>query len=195
MSASEKCKQLLTLLQSKIGQQIVEADTDINHATISISPENMLDVFQILKLDTELAFNLLSSVTVVDWLDEREERFEVVYHLVSINHHHRLRVKINVSEDKPEVASLCELWSSANYMEREAWDMYGVEFKGHPDLRRVLMYDEFEGHPLRKDYPVQGKQPRIKLRHPEVRNTASDMIRADLVTINPKHKTNLEGGG
>jgi NADH:ubiquinone oxidoreductase subunit C len=73
-------------------------------------------------------------------------------------------------------------------MEREAWDMFGVEFRGHPNLRRILMYDEFQGYPLRKDYPVQGKQPRIPLRAPEVRNTAADMKRAELVAINPRRR-------
>jgi NADH:ubiquinone oxidoreductase subunit C len=79
-------------------------------------------------------------------------------------------------------------------MEREAWDMYGVTFKGHPDQRRILMYDEFEGHPLRKDYPVQGKQPRIPLRSPEVRNTAVDMARPNLVSINRRAKQQTANG-
>ena len=91
-----------------------------------------------------------------------------------------------VPENDPVVDSMVELWPGADFMEREVWDMYGIKFKGHPDLRRILMYDEFVGHPLRKDYPVQAKQPRVPLLNPEVRNTAVDMKRAALVTINPR---------
>ncbi|RMG44169.1 MAG: NADH-quinone oxidoreductase subunit C [Candidatus Dadabacteria bacterium] len=154
----------------------------------------MLDFFKILKLDTELGFNILLSVTAVDWLDKRENRFEVVYHLLSLQHLHRLRVKIDVPENNPEVDSLIDLWKSANFMERECWDMYGIKFKGHPNLKRILMYDEFKGHPLRKDYPVQGKQPRVPLRHPEVRNTAVDMHRPPLVKINKRKEKSVGQG-
>jgi NADH-quinone oxidoreductase subunit C len=131
---------------------------------------------------------MLLSVTAVDWMDDRDERFEVVYHLLSLTRKVRLRVKCWVSEDEPKVASVSSLWSSADFMERECWDMYGIEFEEHPNLRRILMYDEFVGYPLRKDYPVQAKQPRIPLRSPEVRNTAVDMQREPLVQISPRKK-------
>jgi NADH-quinone oxidoreductase subunit C len=108
----------------------------------------------------------------------------MVYHLMSLSFGYRLRVKVAVDESKPEVDSLVTLWPGANFMEREVWDMYGIAFKGHPDLRRILMYEEFVGYPLRKDYPVQGKQPRIRLRAPEVQNTATQMNRPSLVQIN-----------
>ena len=91
-----------------------------------------------------------------------------------------------MSESEPKVASIRELWPAANFLEREAWDMYGVEFENHGDLRRILMYDEFKGHPLRKDYPILKKQPRVKLRLPELHNTAKDMQRQQLVTIGGK---------
>lgn len=139
-----------------------------------------------LKSDPSLSFNFFVSVTVIDWMDAAEERFEVVYHLLSLTTNARIRVRVWVPEEDAAVDSVADLWPGADFMEREAWDMYGVTFRGHSNLQRILMYDEFRGHPLRKDYPVQGKQPRIPLRAPEVRNTAVDMKRPDLVAINPK---------
>ncbi len=92
-------------------------------------------------------------------------RFTVVYHFFSTTHKHRLRLVVPVEEDSAgkteEVDSLTELWLGANWLEREVWDMFGIVFRGHPDLKRILMYEEFEGHPLRKDYPVRKRQPLI----------------------------------
>ena len=90
-----------------------------------------------------------------------DARFAVVYHFYSTTHKHRLRLVVPVSEASAEVDSLTSLWPGANWLEREAWDMFGVGFRGHPDLRRILMYPEFDGHPLRKDYPVNKRQPLI----------------------------------
>lgn len=180
--------ELLALLQSKLEAQIESSEISRGHVVVRVSRESMLDFFKLLKLDTELDFNMFVSVTAVDWLDEQDQRFEVVYHLTSSRRHHRLRVKIAVPESSPKVHSLCSLWSGANFMEREVWDMYGIEFEGHPDLRRILMYEEFKGFPLRKDYPVQGKQPRIPLRYPEVQNTARLMNRPALVQIGSHRK-------
>jgi len=191
-----KSQELLELLNSKLGGQIVSSGVELGDAVIVINRENLIDFFRLLKLDSELSFNMLVDLTVVDWMDHREARFEVVYHLLSLNTKHRLRVKIAVSEDDPALDSITSLWTGANYLEREAWDMYGVTFRGHPDLRRILMYDEFKGHPLRKDYPVQGKQPRIQLRYPEVENTARKMQRASLVQIGSVKKgSDLAQGG
>ena len=89
------------------------------------------------------------------------QRFEVVYHYYSTRHNHRLRVKVPLSAADPIVESLTEVWASANWFEREVWDMFGVRFAGHPNLKRILMYEEFAGHPLRKDYPVRKRQPLI----------------------------------
>jgi NADH-quinone oxidoreductase subunit C len=99
-------------------------------------------------------------LTVTD-LYPRTPRFEVVYHFLSLAQNRRLRVKVPVPEEDPQVPSLVSHWPGANWLEREAWDMFGILFQGHPDLRRILMYDEFEGHPLRKDYPYRKRQPLI----------------------------------
>ena len=88
-------------------------------------------------------------------------RFAVVYHFFSLTHKHRLRLVIPLEAADAEVDSLTPLWAGANWLEREVWDMFGIRFRGHPDLKRILMYDEFEGHPLRKDYPVNKRQPLI----------------------------------
>jgi NADH-quinone oxidoreductase subunit C len=167
-----------------------------DQVVLSVSKDQILPLFQQLKQDSTLQLDMLLSVTVVDWLDLRGkeansqpgegERFQMVYHLRGIRSGAFLRIKAWVPEEDCEVESLTPLWKSANFMEREAWDMYGITFRNHPDLRRILMYDEFKGHPLRKDYPVQAKQPRIPLRAPEVRNTAMDMRRPDLVQISRK---------
>ncbi len=90
-----------------------------------------------------------------------ESRFALVYHFYSTAQKHRLRLVVPVEEGDAEVDSLTSLWPGANWLEREVWDMFGISFKGHPDLRRILMYEEFEGHPLRKDYPVNKRQPLI----------------------------------
>src|SRR5262249_49981405 len=112
-----------------------------------------------------LRFDLLMDLTAVDYLryPGRDDgpRFEVVYHLYSVPENHRLRVKVPVGEDAPVVPSAVPLWPIANWLEREVWDMFGIRFDGHPDLRRLLLYEEFVGHPLRKDYPVHKRQPLI----------------------------------
>ena len=92
---------------------------------------------------------------------EARPRFEVVYHLYSLNQNHRVRIKVPLEEKKAEVASLTPLWPAADWYEREVWDMFGICFTGHPNLKRILMYEEFAGHPLRKDYPITKRQPLI----------------------------------
>ncbi len=193
MSSEDKSKELESLLKQKVQNLIVRTEISLGDLAVTVKREDLLAFMRILKMDSALGFNLLLDVTCVDWLDSRPNRFEVVYHLLGLSTLHRLRVKVEVPEKDPTVDSLISIWSSANFAEREAWDMYGVKFNGHPDLRRILMYDEFEGYPLRKDYPVQGKQPRIPLRAPEVHNTARDMRRESLVAINKRKDKDSRG--
>jgi NADH-quinone oxidoreductase subunit C len=134
-------------------------------AVVLVPRERALDALRALRDDTALAFDVLTDLTVVDYLG-RAPRFEVVYQLNSLEHHHRLRVKVGVPGDDPTIASATPLWNSALWAEREAWDLFGVRFVGHPDLRRILMYPEFEGHPLRKDYPVNKRQLLVPERDP-----------------------------
>lgn len=151
--------------------------------TYSVSKQNAKEVFRRLRDEKDFNFSMLVDITAVDWMDKREPRFDVVYQLMSIEMRHRLSIKITVDEDKPEVESVCSVWPGANFLEREVFDMYGILFAGHGDLRRILLYDEFVGYPLRKDYPIRAKQPRVPLRVPELRNTSADMNREELVSL------------
>ena len=132
----------------------------LGDATALVDKEQLVPVMRFLRDDPELRFDMLTDVTCVDYLGETP-RFEMVYHLYSVARNHRLRIKARVPESPCEIDTLCPLWPSANWMEREVWDMYGVRFSGHPDLRRLLLYEEFSGHPLRKDYPKERRQPLV----------------------------------
>jgi NADH-quinone oxidoreductase subunit C len=194
VDTKNRSSELLELLQNECGDALQDSGIERGDLVVAVAPENLTKMLTTCKNSHALAFNLLSDITAVDWMDERDERFEVVYQLLSISKLWRLTVKVAVSESDPEVPSVVSLWVGASFMEREVWDMFGIRFSGHPDLRRILMYEEFVGHPLRKDYPVQGKQPRIPLRAPEVENTARNMSRPDLVTIRTKSRSpGIEG--
>ncbi len=116
------------------------------------------------RLRDEEGFDVLLDVTAVDWPGQAL-RFEVVWHFLSTSRRERLRVKTRVTEAAPVVPSLIGLFGSANYMERECHDMFGIRFEGHPDLRPILLYEGFQGHPLRKDYPKQREQPLVPYRN------------------------------
>lgn len=105
-------------------------------------------------------FEMLSDLCAVDYLGETP-RFEVVYHLYSVEHNHRLRLRARVPEHPCQIDSVVSVWPAANWMEREVWDLYGIRFRNHPDLRRILLYEEFDGFPLRKDYPKEKRQPLV----------------------------------
>jgi NADH-quinone oxidoreductase subunit C len=139
---------------------VKETHAQHGDATALVDKDRLVEVMRFLKDDPELAFDMLTDVTCVDYLGETP-RFEMVYHLYSLAKNHRLRIKARVPEEPCEIDTLCPLWPSANWMEREVWDLYGVRFTGHPDLRRLLLYEEFQGHPLRKDYPKERRQPLV----------------------------------
>lgn len=132
-----------------------------------IKRDSILRFVSFLKDDSEIKMDQVTDITAVDWYQKREVRFEVIYHFYSYTHNHRLRVKVNLSEDDPKISSITSIFSGANWFERECWDMYGIIFLNHPDLRRILLYPEFVGHPLRKDYPIDKRQPLVKLRRAE----------------------------
>jgi NADH-quinone oxidoreductase subunit C len=134
--------------------------------------ERVVEVLRFLRDDLDLDFDMLSDLTVVDYLAwprgrARDQRFEVVYQLYSLKRRARLRIKARLPEADPSIDSVVPLWKGAGWLEREAWDLYGVRFRGHPDLRRILMYEEFVGHPLRKDYPIEKRQPLVRRPDPE----------------------------
>jgi NADH-quinone oxidoreductase subunit C len=140
-------------LQEKFATAVLEVKEFRGETTVTIRKESVVEVCRHLR--DSLGYNLLTDLTAVDYLG-REPRFMVVYNLYSIPAKERLRIKAPVSEGDGTIASLTVLWNSANWLEREVWDLMGIEFAGHPDPRRILMTDDWVGHPLRKDYPLQG---------------------------------------
>ena len=128
---------------------------DRDELTVCVERSLVREICALLKSDASLQYNFLADVTCVDW-HPMEPRFEVVYHLLSIPNKERLRLKVRLSDDDPNVESVVDVYPAANYFEREIFDLFGVRFSGHPHLRRILMPEDWEGHPLRKDYPVEG---------------------------------------
>jgi len=128
-----------------------------------VKKEAIGEVCRFLKADPAMAFNLAPYITAVDYLGS-DPRFEVVYNLYSTTHNHRIRLRVKVPESDLELESVTPVWPGANWFERYCYDFYGIRFRGHPDPRRLLMYDEFVGHPLRKDYPLRGRQPLVEER-------------------------------
>ena len=144
------------LVQEKFPQAVVETVEFRGEQTIVLLPEHLVAVCDYLQKD--LRYTFLSSVTAVDWL-ERIPRYDVVYHLLSIPNQSELRLKVRVGqrrEDHPSVPTVTGIWPGANWYEREVYDLFGITFAGHPDLRRILMPIDWTTHPLRKDYPLSG---------------------------------------
>jgi len=136
-------------------EAVVGGQLDRDELTLEIAADRIVNVCRHLK--NEQKFTRLSTVTAVDWYPE-EPRFEVVYHLHSVERNLRLRLKCRLSGANPEIDSVTGVWRGANWYERETFDLFGIRFRHHPDLRRIMLPDEWEGHPLRKDYPVTGER-------------------------------------
>ncbi len=134
---------------------VAGAKFDRDEMTIYVAREHIREACAVLRDDAECAFNFLSDITCVDWYPA-EPRFEVIYHLLSIPNKERVRLKVRLDNASPAVESLTSVWAGANYFEREVFDLFGIRFTGHPNLLRLLMPEDWEGHPLRKDYPVEG---------------------------------------
>jgi NADH-quinone oxidoreductase subunit C len=156
---------ILTRLREHLGARVLHTHAQGGDHTAVLTREAVPEALGICRDNADLRFDLLVDITAVDYLrfPGREDgpRFEVVYHLYSVPHNHRVRLKTQVEEDDAVVPTATGLWPIANWLEREVWDMFGIRFAGHPDLRRLLMYEEFVGHPLRKDYPIDRRQPLI----------------------------------
>lgn len=152
--SDESLKDLAEHVEESLEGSVLRYEVVKGELVIHAKREAIVDVLQFLRDDRECAFKVLIDVCGVDY-PERAERFEVVYQLLSLTQNNRVRVKVSTDENTP-VPSAVPVFSSANWFEREAWDMYGVYFSGHPDLRRILTDYGFEGHPLRKDFPLTG---------------------------------------
>jgi NADH-quinone oxidoreductase subunit C len=156
---------MLARLSERFGSHVVETHDQHGDHTAVVAREAIVAILGFCRDDAGLRFEVLMDLTAVDYLQfpgrEDGPRFDVVYHLYSITHNHRLRLKVPVEQDDAVVPTATGLWPIANWLEREVWDMFGIRFAGHPDLRRLLLYEEFVGHPLRKDYPIERRQPLI----------------------------------
>jgi NADH-quinone oxidoreductase subunit C len=150
----------LERLCAEMGDAVLSRHSRLGDATAVVAAHRLREVLAFLHAQPDLDFDVLSDLTAVDY-HPRVPRFEVVYHLYSIVQNHRLRVKVVVDEGDCEIDSAVSVWPAANWMEREVFDLYGIRFRGHPDLRRILLYEEFEGHPLRKDYAKTRRQPLV----------------------------------
>jgi NADH-quinone oxidoreductase subunit C len=141
-----------------VAGEILETGSQHGNEWARVAAEHWRAVAQFLRDDASTALDMFIDLTCVDRLS-RVPRFDVVLHLYSVEKKHRIRLLAGVAEESPSIESLVAVWPGANWFEREAFDLYGVRFTGHPDLRRILMYPEFVGHPLRKDFPKEGRQP------------------------------------
>src|SRR5436305_9875857 len=136
--------------------QVIEAFGEV---TVVVPREKIIEICSYLKTAPGLEFNFLSDLCGADRGPEEEPRFEVNYHLFSTTKHHRLRLKVLLNDDDAHVETVTSIWRTANWHERETFDLFGVIFDGHPDLRRILLPDDWEGHSLRKDFPLRGYEP------------------------------------
>ena len=161
---------ILARLAARFGERIVETHDRLGDHTVVVERGVLSELLQFCRDDPGLRFDVLMDLTAVDYLKfpgrEDGPRFEVVYHLYSLPHNHRVRLKVRVEEDDPVVPTAVPLWPIANWFEREVWDMFGIRFERHPDLRRILLSQDWEGYPLRKDYAVD--TPHAPYRSPRI---------------------------
>ncbi len=154
--------EIRALVEEKFRDAILEQHDFRGDDTLVMERSVLHEVLAFLRSDPRLEFDLLVDVCGVDLSGlGGDTRFQVVYHLFSTRHHHRLRLKFPVPEDDPVVDSVTDIWVGANWFERETYDMFGILFRNHPNLRRILTHEEFDAHPLRKDYPVN-RRPALK---------------------------------
>lgn len=151
-------------LREHVPDGLISEDNFRGEQSFRIKATALVPICQALLDDAELDHKYLSDITCVDWLGhdlEKQGRFEVIYNLYSLSHHHRFFLHVRLDAEQPVIPTLCDLWPSANWLEREVYDMFGVIFEGHPELTKILTPDDLEGHPLRKDFPLTWEQPQF----------------------------------
>ena len=154
-------EELLETLQERLGEAVVAPRVAFGELTFETPPAKLLDTCRVLRDDGAFACAQLIDLCGVDYAEYGEQpwtgpRYAVVYHLLSIRHNHRIRLKCFIDGEPPRIDSVIDIWNSANWFEREAFDLFGILFEGHPDLRRILTDYGFVGHPFRKDFPLSG---------------------------------------
>ncbi|HNS54873.1 MAG TPA: NADH-quinone oxidoreductase subunit C [Syntrophales bacterium] len=144
-------------LRARFGSAVGEPVTFRGETSLAVDRGSIVALCEFIRDDEALAFDFLSDLCGVD-RHPAAPRFEVVYHLYSVRHGHRLRLKVALEEEDPVIDSVTGVWETADWHERECFDLFGIRFRNHPDLRRILLPDDFEGHPLRKDFPLEGER-------------------------------------
>ena len=145
-------------IKERFAGEVLDVKEFRGQVSVTVRKEKILEICRHLHDAPDLTFDYPVDLCGVDYLGKKERRFEVVYHLYSMTHRHSLRLKAEVPEEDCSIDSVMPVWAGVDWHEREAYDMYGIVFNGHPDLRRVLMPEDWEGHPLRKDYPLKGPE-------------------------------------
>ena len=154
---TEKLREFVDKLAAENRDWVADVVTGHGEVTVVTPRDSIIEACAFLRDDQ--GFDMLADLCGADRGPEEDPRFEVNYHLFSTKHHNRLRLKVLLSEDDPHVETVTSLWRTADWHERETYDMFGVIFDGHPDLRRILLPSDFDGHALRKDYPLRGYEP------------------------------------
>ena len=148
-------EEIVKKVKTDQGESIHSSEVNLGDSVLFLGPERIHDIAEYLKNDPDLNFDYLSNITGADYLnEEREPRFEVVYELHSIEKNHSIRIRVGLDEEDPTIPTVSDLWKGALYPERELFDMFGFNIKGHSNLSRLIMPEEWEGNPLRKDYPL-----------------------------------------
>ena len=156
--------QIRDFLKSRFGDALLGENDFADQQTYRIKPDMLFDICQAFMEETTLDIRYLADITSVDWLDhasEKDGRFEVIYNLYSLKHQHRFFLSVRIPGENPTLSSLTPLWQGANWMEREIYDLMGIQFSGHPNLIRILTPDDTEGYPLRRDYPLNYEVPQF----------------------------------
>ena len=146
-------------VKARFPEAVISDEAARDMDTLYIKPEALIEVCTFLRDDPSTDMAMLTDETAIDWATRKSPRFELVILLLSFKHDHRIRLKVPLEGEYPEFDSLVPVWKVANWLEREIYDMFGIRAKGHPNLRRILTHEDFEGHPLRKEYPVNRRQP------------------------------------
>jgi len=155
-------KELTDFLKNNFSDRIISSDEFRGMVSYRVKPESLVSICKALHESNEFAVKYLAEISCIDWLgheNEKEGRFEVVYVLHSYQANYRFIINVRVDAEKPDVPSLTCIWNGANWLEREAFDLFGINFVGHPNLTKIVTPDELEGHPLRKDFPLTWEQP------------------------------------
>lgn len=151
-------KEIAEKVKEKFPDQVIDVAEFRDQVSVIVKRDQIVPILGYLHDDPLLSLNHLQDLTAADYLKKKDVRFEVVYNLYSIRYRHKIRIRAQVPENDPKIGSVVPIWSGADWHERECFDMFGIVFTGHPDLRRILMPEDWEGYPLRKDYPLKGPE-------------------------------------